>query len=203
MSVKNTFKKLDDDQLIQLYVSGNEIAFETLLTRHKDRVFRQINSKLRDIDLANDLFQETFIKVINTLKSGSYNGEGKFLPWVLRIANNLIIDYFRKENRIRVVRENSSSKDDFNIFSILKVMDKNIEQSISQDELEQQMIHLLDFLPEPQKDIIEKRLFQDLSFKDISEQDGISINTALGRMRYALINIRRMIEENKLIVDLV
>ena len=195
-------KNLDDQQLVSIYLDGGEQAFEVLLMRHKDKIFRSIYNKIRDRELAEDIFQETFVKVINTLKLGNYNEEGKFLPWAMRIAQNLVIDHFRKEGRMRMVGERSSKSEDFNIFSILKLEDANIEQSITRDELEQQMIQLIDYLPETQKDIILKRIFQDLSFKEIADMEDISINTALGRMRYALINLRKMIEKYQLVTDI-
>jgi RNA polymerase sigma-70 factor, ECF subfamily len=195
-------KYLDDQQLVQCYLEGNEQAFEVLLLRHKDKIFRSIYNKVRERDLAEDLFQEAFMKIIQTLKLGNYNEEGKFLPWAMRIAQNLVIDYFRKAGRMRMVNERSSKSEDFNIFSILKMEDANVEQMITKNELEQQMLQLLEHLPESQKDIIEKRIFQDLSFKEIADMEDISINTALGRMRYALINLRKMIEKHQLVTDI-
>lgn len=198
MAIKN----LDDQQLVSMYLDGGEQAFEVLLLRHKDRIYRAIYNKVRERELAEDIFQETFVKIINTLKLGNYNEEGKFLPWAMRIAQNLVIDYFRKSSRMRMVNERSSKSEDFNIFSILKMEDPNVEQSMVRGELEQQMIQLLDHLPESQKDIIVKRIFQDLSFKEIADLEDISINTALGRMRYALINLRKMIEKHQLVTDI-
>lgn len=195
-------KYLDDQQLVQCYLEGNEQAFEVLLLRHKDKIFRSIYNKVRERDLAEDLFQEAFMKIIQTLKLGNYNEEGKFLPWAMRIAQNLVIDYFRKSGRMRMVNERSSKSEDFTIFSILKLEDANIEQVITRDELEKQMLQLIEHLPESQKDIIEKRIFQDLSFKEIADMEDISINTALGRMRYALINLRKMIEKHQLVTDI-
>ncbi len=198
MAIKN----LDDQQLVSMYLDGGEQAFEVLLLRHKDRIYRAIYNKVRERELSEDIFQETFVKIINTLKLGNYNEEGKFLPWAMRIAQNLVIDYFRKSSRMRMVNERSSKSEDFNIFSILKMEDPNVEQSMVRGELEQQMIQLLDHLPESQKDIIVKRIFQDLSFKEIADLEDISINTALGRMRYALINLRKMIEKHQLVTDI-
>ncbi len=198
MAIKN----LDDHQLVHLYLEGNENAFEVLLFRHKDRIYRSIYNKVRERDLAEDIFQEAFVKIIHTLKLGNYNEEGKFLPWALRIAQNLVIDYFRKTSRVRIINERSSKSEEFTIFSILKNEDANIEQSITKNELETQMMELVDYLPESQKDIIEKRLFQDLSFKEIADMEGVSINTALGRMRYALINLRKMIDKHNLVTDI-
>lgn len=192
----------DDHQLVKQYIDGDEQAFEILLLRHKDKIFRSIYNKLRDYDLAEDVFQEAFIKIIQTLKLGNYNEEGKFLPWAMRIAQNLVIDHFRKSGRVKMINENSSRSEDFTIFSILKHDDANFLEAVSKTELEHQMLQLLDYLPESQKEIIEKRIFQDLSFKEIADSEGISINTALGRMRYALINMRKMIEKHQLVTDI-
>lgn len=197
-----TISVLDDRILILLYKEGNEDAFKQLLFRHKDSIFRFIKLKVKDIDLANDIFQEVFIKVINTIKSGSYNEEGKFLPWVMRIAHNLIIDHFRRTSRVKHVSESTSLKDDYNIFSTLSSENKNIEEQITTRELLDQMVELVDYLPNSQKKILNMRIFQDMSFKEIAEAENISINTALGRMRYAILNIRKLIEKHRLVVDL-
>jgi len=192
---------MEDRDLINAYINGNEKAFEILLMRHKNKIYRFIGMKLKDSDLTEDVFQDTFIKIINNLKSGSYNEEGKFLPWALRIAHNLVIDHFRRVSRVRMISESSSKSVDFNIFSTLKVQDENIEESITRGELESQMVDLVEYLPEPQRNILKMRLFQDLSFQDISEMEQISINTALGRMRYALINLRKLIEKHEMVLE--
>lgn len=197
-----TISVQEDRILIQLYKNGNEDAFKELLFRHKDKIFRFIKLKVKDVDLANDIFQEVFIKVINTIKSGTYNEEGKFLPWVMRIAHNLIIDHFRRNSRIKHVSESTSLKEDFNVFSTLSSDNKNIEEQITTRELLDQMVSLVDYLPNSQKKILNMRIFQDMSFKEIAEAENISINTALGRMRYALLNIRKLIEKHGLVVDL-
>ncbi len=195
-------KRLDDRELVSLYIDGNEKAFEQLLMRHKEKMFRFIYLKVRDRDLAEDLFQETFVKIINTLKLGAYNEEGKFIPWAMRIAHNLVIDHFRRSSKVRMISESSSLKDDFNIFSVLANDSKNVQEQWVYDELEQQMVELIEHLPENQKDILKMRIFQDLSFKDIAEMEDISINTALGRMRYALINLRKLIEKHQLVTEI-
>lgn len=195
-------KNMDDQQLVSAYVSGKDEAFEHLLMRHKDKIFRFIYIKLKDHELAQDIFQETFVKIINTLRLGNYNEEGKFLPWAMRIAHNLVIDHFRRNNKHRMVSESRSKSEEFNIFNILSCEDENFLQSTSRTELEGQMIELIDYLPEVQQEIIRMRIFQDLSFKEIADLEGISINTALGRMRYALMNMRKLIEKHSLIVDL-
>jgi len=193
---------MDDRELITAYLDGNDKAFEVLLMRHKDKMFRFIYLKLRDKMLAEDVFQETFVKIINTLKLGTYNEEGKFLPWAMRIAHNLVIDHFRKTSKVRLISESSSMKDDFNIFSTLSQEDKNIQEVMSYEELEKQMVGLVDHLPATQRDILKMRIYNDMSFKDIAEAEDISINTALGRMRYALINMRKLIEKHQLVTDI-
>ena len=197
-----TMKRMDDRELITLYIDGNEKAFEVLLMRHKDKIYRFIYLKVRDQVLAEDIFQEAFVKIINTLKIGSYNEEGKFLPWAMRIAHNLVIDHFRKSSKVRMISESSSTKDDFNIFSTLSLEDKNVQEQISYDELEKQMVDLIEYLPLSQREILKMRIFQDMSFKDIAELEDISINTALGRMRYALINLRKLIEKHQMVTDI-
>ena len=195
-------KETEDRDLILAYVKGNEKAFEILVMRHKNKIHRFIYMKLRDQDLTEDIFQETFIKVINTIKLGSYNEEGKFLPWVLRIAHNLVIDHFRRTARVKMISESSSKTSDFNIFSVLKIEDDSIEQTMMKGELASQMVELVEFLPANQREVLKMRLFQDLSFQDISEKENISINTALGRMRYALINLRKLIEKHELVIEI-
>ena len=192
----HAIKSLEDSQLISLYKKGNEDAFATLLHRYKDRIFRFILSKVRNKDLAEDIFQEAFIKVIKTIKSGSYNEEGKFLPWAMRISHNLVIDYFRKASRTSFVSESSSLNEDFNIFHTLSSQNPNIEDQITSKERLSQMVELVNYLPDSQKRILNMRIFKDFSFKEIANIEDVSINTALGRMRYALINLRKLIKEN-------
>jgi RNA polymerase sigma-70 factor (ECF subfamily) len=192
---------LGDQELVKLYVNGNEKAFELLITRHKDRVYRFILSKIKDPELANDYFQDTFMKVIVTLKGGNYNEEGKFLPWVLRISHNLIIDGFRKNKKVRFLSETRSASEDYSVFSRLSNDDLNVLQITCKEELETQVVRFLDKLPAAQKEIIYQRLYQDLSFKEISEMEDISINTALGRMRYALINLRKLMDQHQVVTE--
>lgn len=196
-----SFQTVADQELIKLYLSGKENAFAELLNRHKDRIFRYINSKVRDSDLANDIFQDVFMKVITTMKSGNYNEEGKFLPWLMRIAHNLVIDHFRKTNKVRFLSESRTISEEFNIFHKLSNDDMNFLDSTCAAELESQMVELLDHLPMMQREIVQMRIFQDLSFKEIAEMEDISINTALGRMRYALINLRKLIETNRIVME--
>lgn len=189
---------LTEQDLIRNYLAGDDKAFEVLLNQTKDRVFGYIISKVRESDLANDIFQEVFIKVIKTLKNGSYNEEGKFLPWVLTISHNLIVDHFRKNKKMPMVYESSSKNPEFNIFSVLELKDSNIQDDMIKDQIENDITRLVEFLPEDQREVLRRRVFKGMSFKDIAEADDISINTALGRMRYALINLRKLIEKHNI-----
>jgi RNA polymerase sigma factor (sigma-70 family) len=186
--------QISDKQLIEQYLEGNQSALEKLIIRHKEKVYTYIYLLIKDRALADDLFQETFIKVINTLRSGSYNEEGKFIPWVMRIAHNLVIDHFRKNQRIPVV----DNKDDYNFFSTYKVFDENVEDKMVVDQIHKEVRNLVDLLPEEQKEVLLMRHYADMSFKEIAEQTNVSINTALGRMRYALINLRKLIDEKNI-----
>lgn len=188
---------ISDEELINLYVSGNQSSLETLIRRYKRKIFSYIVINVKDKQLAEDLFQDTFIKVINTLRSGNYNEEGKFLPWVLRIAHNLVIDYFRKSNRIPVVENN----DEYDVFNTIKIFDECIEDKMITDQIHTDVKKLLELLPDEQKEVIVMRHFADMSFKEIAEQTNVSINTALGRMRYALINLRRLVKEKEIILS--
>ena len=190
---------LSDSELIRLYIIENESAFEVLLNRYKNQLFKFIYLKVKDVDLANDIFQESFIKVVQNIKAGKYNEEGKFLPWATRIAQNLVIDHYRKQGKVRVFSERNSFNEDFGIFQRIACENKNYLQEKSTQELEQQLIDLLHHLPKVQREIVEMRIFHDLSFKEIAESEKISINTALGRMRYALINLRKLLEENEIV----
>lgn len=191
--------QLEDHELVTHYTNGKEEAFETLLLRHKDKIYNYVYIKIRDHALAQDIFQDTFVKIVQTLKKGKYNEEGKFLPWAMRIAHNLVIDHFRKANKVRMISESSSKTDDFNIFSVLELDEDNAQEVITKTELESQMIALVEHLPASQRDILKMRIFQEMSFKDIADRENISINTALGRMRYALINMRKLIEKHNLV----
>jgi len=189
-------KKETDSSLLKGYIDGNEVFLEILIKRHQQRLYSFIYSKIKDKDLTEDIFQDTFIKVIKTLKKGNYNEEGKFLPWVMRIAHNLVIDYFRKNNRMPKFK----NTDDFNIFSVLGDSSLNAEKQLIQDQIYEDVRELIKGLPEEQKEVLIMRMYKDMSFKEISENTGVSINTALGRMRYALINMRKLIEKNKIIL---
>lgn len=186
-----------DAVLVKEYISGNEKALEVLVDRHKDRIYNFIYSKVLDSDLTEDIFQDAFIKVINTLKKGRYNEEGKFLPWLMRIAHNLIIDYFRKSNRMPKFQ----SKDlEFDIFSLIKDGSNNAEKQLVIDQIYNDVKLLVTELPADQKEVIEMRLYKDMSFKEIAENTNVSINTALGRMRYAILNLRRLVNERNIIL---
>lgn len=186
----------DDSTLVQDYISGDERALEILINRHNQRITSFIYSKVLDRDAAEDIFQDTFIKVIKTLKKGNYSEEGKFLPWVMRIAHNLIIDYFRKNKRM----PKFEGGDDFNIFSVIGDEKPNIEKQLIKDQIDSDLSMLIDELPDDQRDVLIMRIYKDMSFKEISECTGVSINTALGRMRYALINLRKIIQKNNIVL---
>jgi len=192
---------LADQQLVRNYLQGNDHSFEVLLKRHQDRVFNYINKLVKDADVANDIFQDTFIKVISTLKRGMYNEEGKFLPWVMRIAHNLVIDYFRNSAKMPVVgRKHTTENDEFDIFQILKLEDCTVEDEIVEQQIFSDLRSLVELLPNEQREVVKMRHFMGMSFKDIAESSGVSINTALGRMRYALINLRKMIKEHDIML---
>jgi RNA polymerase sigma-70 factor (ECF subfamily) len=167
---------------------------EILINRHKSRIFTHIVLIVKDNSLAEDLFQDTFIKVIRTLRQGKYREEGKFLPWVLRIAHNLAVDYFRKANRMST----TSGGEDFDIFDIIKHSDDSVEEVVVQEEIKTDLKSLIEELPEKQKEVLIMRHYCEMSFKEIAEETNVSINTALGRMRYALINLRALIEDNEI-----
>lgn len=190
------FTQLTDTELVRKYQSGSEYALEEIIGRHKDRLFGYVRMMVKDSALAEDIFQDTFIKVIKTLKAGNYSEEGKFLPWVMRIAHNLIIDHFRKEKRMPTY----SGTDTFDIFDVIKSEDKNVDQEMFWGQVYEDVKKLVDFLPEEQKQVLNMRLYNEMSFKDIAEETNVSINTALGRMRYALINMRKMIAENNMVM---
>ena len=177
---------LSDQELVKKYINGDNYSFEVLLNRHKNRVFAFIMSKIKNKDLSEDIFQDTYVKVVNSLQKGKYNEEGKFLPWVMRIAHNLVIDHFRKQKKMHMVRSNN----DFDIFDIIKDDSINVDDRLIRDQIFNDLRALIDSLPSDQKEVLKMRYFEEMSFKKIAEYFDISINTALGRMRYALINLR-------------
>ena len=187
---------IDDASLVNSYISGNEAALESLIKRHQSRIFGFIYSKVGDRDLADDIFQDTFIKVIRTLKSNAYNEEGKFLPWVMRIAHNLIVDHFRHNKKMPLYRET----EEFSIFSIMTDDSLTIENKLISDQVIKDLRQLVEELPLDQKEVLVMRLYQDMSFKEISEATGVSINTALGRMRYAVLNLRKVVDKHQIIL---
>jgi RNA polymerase sigma-70 factor (ECF subfamily) len=186
---------MNDNMLVQKFIDGDQLALEELVHRHKNRVFTYIVLIVKNHQLAEDIFQDTFIKVIRSLKLGKYTENGKFVSWVLRIAHNLIIDHFRKEKLL-----NTTSNDDteVDLFNSQKYSDENIEDKLVFEQITEDVRKLVELLPEDQRQVIIMRHYMDLSFKEISEQTNVSINTALGRMRYALINLRKLISKNKL-----
>lgn len=187
---------ITDAVLVKNYMNGDESALSVLIHRHKQKIYSFIYSKVYDRDITEDIFQDAFIKVIKNLKLGKYNEEGKFLPWVMRIAHNLVIDHFRKNNRMPKF-DNSG---DFNIFSVLGDNALNAEKRLIKDQVECDLRRLIEELPQDQKDVLVMRMYKDMSFKEISDRTGVSINTALGRMRYALINLRKVIDKNNIIL---
>ncbi len=187
---------IPDASLVSNYIKGDEYALEILIKRHKQKIYSFIYSKVYDRDVTEDIFQDTFIKVIRTLKRGAYNEEGKFLPWVMRISHNLVIDFFRKNNRMPKF-DNSG---EFSIFSVLSDSALNAEKQIIKDQVENDVRRLVEELPNDQKEVLLMRIYDDLSFKEISDKTGVSINTALGRMRYALINLRKIIDKHNIVL---
>jgi len=200
MCAKKSFvmnsKSLSDAILVSKYINGDELSLTVLINRHQQRLYNFIYSKVYDRVVTEDVFQDTFIKVIKTLKLGKYNEEGKFLPWVMRIAHNLVIDYFRKNNRMP--KFNNSG--DFDIFSVLSDGALNAEAELIRSQIYSDVRNLVEELPDDQRTVLKMRMYNEMSFKEISENTSVSINTALGRMRYALINLRKLIEENNIIL---
>jgi RNA polymerase sigma factor (sigma-70 family) len=188
---------LQDTELVRLYVQGDERAFEILLQRHKRKVWSHIYLMVRDREATEDLFQEAFIKVVHTLKSGKYNEEGKFLPWVMRIAHNLVIDHFRRNKKMPLVR----GHEDHDVFATVSQPGKNAEQNLVNVQIDDDVRKLIDHLPEEQREVVIMRTYLNMSFKEIAEHTNVSINTALGRMRYALINMRKMIKEHDITLE--
>ena len=189
--------QLYDTELVVLYVQGNEHAFETLLHRHKRKVWSHIYLMVREREATEDLFQETFIKVVNTLKGGKYNEEGKYLPWVMRIAHNLVIDHFRRNKKMPMQRSN----EEHDVFATVCQPDKNVEQRMVNVQIDEDVRRLIDQLPGEQREVVIMRTYLNMSFKEIADHTDVSINTALGRMRYALINMRKLIDEHEMILE--
>lgn len=190
MSIIST---ISDQNLVNLYLKGNEEALSQLVTRHKSRIYTSIYLLVKDEYLAEDIFQDTFIKVIKTLRAGRYNDEGKFLPWVLRIAHNSVIDYFRREKRSPTI----INSDGFDIFDVLGIHDESMEEKMIKEQTHSDLKTLIHYLPSEQKEVLIMRHYGELSFREIADLTNVSINTALGRMRYALTNLRKMMLGNK------
>ena len=189
---------ISDQELIGKYLTGNEKCLEKLIYRHKRKVYAYIMMVVKDDQLADDIFQDTFIKVINTIRSGSYKEEGKFIQWVMRIAHNLIIDHFRRNKRIPVI---NNSSDEFDIFDMVRITDPSIEEQIIMEQIFDDVRALIELLPDEQKEVLTMRHYSNMSFKEIADVTNVSINTALGRMRYALINLRKIVKEKNLILS--
>ena len=188
---------LNDQQLIFSYLDGNDRSFELLLNRHKQKIYTSIYLFVKDSSLAEDIFQEVFIKIIDTLRKGKYNHEGKFLQWAMRISYNMCVDHFRRNKR----RPKVSPTETFDIFDVLKISDDNAEQKMIKSQTHQRVRKLVDMLPPEQREVVILRHYADMSFKEIAKLTRVSINTALGRMRYALINIRKMVEDKEMIIQ--
>ena len=186
-----------DQELIGRYLAGNQSSLEKLIRRHKNRIYAYILMIVKEKELAEDLFQDTFIKVINTIRSGSYKEEGKFIQWAMRIAHNLIIDHFRKAKRIPTIE----NREEFDIFEKVRIPVESIEERIITDQIHKDVKKLIDYLPKEQREVLVMRHYGDMSFKDIAEVTNVSINTALGRMRYALINLRKLVEDKNIILS--
>lgn len=188
--------QIEDSLLIKRYISGDEKALECLIDKHNQRLSSFIYSKVNNRDTTEDIFQDTFIKVIKTFRRGTYNEEGKFLPWIMRIAHNLIIDHFRKNSRMPMFE----GADSFDIFSLIGDDKLDIERQLIKDQIDTDLGMLIEELPLDQKEVLVMRIYKDMSFKEISENTGVSINTALGRMRYALINLRKIVEQYNIVL---
>lgn len=197
--MKQKLHTLTDDVLVKAYAQGDNQAFDTLLKRHQAKVFSYIYSIVKNRDLADDLFQETFVKAITTIKQGRYSESGKFSAWISRIAHNLIIDYYRQEKS-----ENLVSADDevVDVLNRKELSDINIEDAMVTTQIHTDVRRIIDALPENQREVLLMRYYRDMSFKEIAEATNVSINTALGRMRYAIINMRRIADENNIVLTL-
>ncbi|MNK25905.1 ECF RNA polymerase sigma factor SigW [compost metagenome] len=190
-------QQVSDQDLVKLYLGGEEHVIEELLRRHKSKIFTSIYLLVKDQYLAEDIFQDAFIKVINTLRSGRYNEEGKFLPWVMRIAHNLVIDYFRKEKRTPTI----TSADGTDVLNLIQIHEESAEERMLREQTHTDLRKMIQFLPDEQKEVLIMRHYADLSFKEIAELTDVSINTALGRMRYALSNLRKMMNVKEISVS--
>ncbi|MGB0183272.1 MAG: RNA polymerase sigma factor [Schleiferiaceae bacterium] len=189
--------KLEDHDLVAQYRSGNEQAFEVLIRRHQKRIFLQIYSKVQDAEVADDLFQETFIKIIRSLRKSNYEEKGKFLPWAIRVANNTTLDHFRRESRKKEFRPSG----EFTVFDTYGEVDQSYEQEVIEAQINEDLYKLIKFLPEDQRKVLELRIFCNYSFKEIAEETDVSINTALGRMRYAVSNMQKLMVKHNISLE--
>ena len=184
---------LSDDELVARYQAGEETALKNLILRYERRLFSYLIVSVKNKEVAEDIFQDTFIKVINTIRSGNYHEEGKFFQWIMRIANNLKIDYYRRLQRMPTV----DGGEEFDIFTIIGSRDESIEEKMIREQTYADLNHYVEYLPEEQKEVLNMRIYSDYSFKEIAEMTNVSINTALGRMRYALINLRKIMAKHQ------
>lgn len=191
------FKKLSDNELISVYLLGNEDAVNALIERHRKRVLDYIRMMVRDPEVADDIFQDTFIKIVRFLKEGRYTDTGKFMSWVLRIAHNQVIDYFRQKKQQNNISEGDAGYD---LLNNKKFSDASVEDHVIHQQIHDDVRRLVDYLPEEQREVVMMRYYKGMSFKDIAESTDVSINTALGRMRYALINLRKIIQDHQMIL---
>lgn len=189
---------LNDKELVQRYQNGDVASFQLLVDRYQDKVFSYILMLVKDKQLADDLFQDTFLKIIRTLKAGAYQEEGKFIQFAMRIAHNLIIDYYRKAKRLPMV---DPTKDDYDLMDNVRMSDPSVEDKMVTEQIYSDLRSMIEFLPEEQREVLQMRMYSDMSFKEIADATNVSINTALGRMRYAIINLRKMAKEKKLILS--
>lgn len=194
-----TMTTFTDDQLVAMYAEGSNEAFDTLLNRHQQRVYSYILHIVKDEELADDIFQETFVKAIMTIKQGRYTESGKFSAWISRIAHNLIIDFYRQEKSENTV---SADNEDTDLLNRRDLCDDNIEDQMVTEQIHTDIRRLIKALPESQREVLIMRYYKDMSFKEIADATGVSINTALGRMRYAIMNMRRIADENRIILTL-
>ncbi len=186
-------RKMTDESLVSLFANGENQAFDVLLDRHKDRVFRYIMLIVRNRDLADDIFQETFVRAIMTIRQGRYTDTGKFCSWLMRIAHNQIVDLYRRERSENTV--SNGEYEDMDLFNDCRLCDENVEDKMIREQVMQDVNRMVDHLPQVQREVVYLRYYQDLSFKEIADLTGVSINTALGRMRYAVLNMRRMMTD--------
>lgn len=192
------YDKMSDNELVSAFMQEDKQAFEVLLSRHQSKIFNYILSLVKEKALADDLFQDTNIKIVNTLRGGKYRNEGKYIQWAMRIAHNLVIDYFRKNQRFPTIK----TDENFDIFDVIDSREESIEHKLIKNQIHDDVRKLVRQLPEEQRRVLVLRHYSNLSFKEIADKTGVSINTALGRMRYALINMRRMAEENSMVLHM-